>query len=622
MRKRIFPALLSICMVIAISLPQAALAAESNYTFKVIIKPQYQDAGTFSNGLAAVKKDDQWGYVDESGKMVISPQFVAAGVFYDGAAVVVKEKADTTSDSMVYQLCLIKKDGTLLELQRRSMEGDLVPNVYYNEEDIELGKSFLNGGVFIANGEPYTASGKLIEPQNTAQMISVTHDGYRAGGSTAGGAIPMRTYHMADGGGAVQCFLMDANGTITKTFTPASLYSDDGNITWLYGVDKATGLVVAESGYYNDNYDWTYGIGVAKTDGTWVAQPKYRSFRYMATGEYFCDGLFTVVDFNGKYGAIDKNGQVIVPLLYEFMGSYQQGLVQVLLNGQYYYLDTQGATYQIENISGGRGDIGAASHFSDAGVAAVYDTVSQKGYCIQYTPVNQVFPVIDGTDSLDRSVYFPGYVEGEAIDGIIRGVGDIITIKEGGLWGFAKLSFTIVAHDNPFRDVLPGDYFYDPVLWARDEKITSGASATSFEPDETCTRGQVVTFLWRAMGEPKPSIKENPFTDVKSNDYYYDAVLWAYENNITSGATATTFEPEEGCTRGQVVTFQWRTKDEPAASGSTGFNDVQSGAYYETAVKWAVKNNITSGTTAATFAPDETCTRGQIVTFLYRDMAE
>ena len=175
---------------------------------------------------------------------------------------------------------------------------------------------------------------------------------------------------------------------------------------------------------------------------------------------------------------------------------------------------------------------------------------------------------------------------------------------------------------NPFEDVKKGSFYYDAVLWAVDEDITRGTSATIFAPDATCTRGQVVTFLWRACGSPDPISGNNPFVDVKPDAYYYKAVLWAVEQGITKGTSATTFSPNQGCTRGQVVTFLHRFEGEPVPGSNVNpFGDVKTDAYYYDAVLWAVEKNITKGTSITSFSPNATCTRGQIVTFLYRDLA-
>ena len=175
---------------------------------------------------------------------------------------------------------------------------------------------------------------------------------------------------------------------------------------------------------------------------------------------------------------------------------------------------------------------------------------------------------------------------------------------------------------NPFTDVKTGAYYYDPVLWAVNHtpQITNGTGAGIFSPDATCMRGQVVTFLWRAMGCPEPTNANNDFVDVKPSDYFYKAVLWAAEKGITNGADASHFNPGGDCTRAHVVTFLWRAHEKPAAAGSNPFKDVAAGQYYTDAVLWAVSKGITNGIDASHFGPDNPCTRGQIVTFLYRDM--
>lgn len=168
-----------------------------------------------------------------------------------------------------------------------------------------------------------------------------------------------------------------------------------------------------------------------------------------------------------------------------------------------------------------------------------------------------------------------------------------------------------------FHDVTRFDYFYDAVKWAVDHDITSGTGRFTFSPNAACTRAQTVTFLWRAAGSPRPVSTVNPFTDVHYGDYFYQAVLWAVENGITMGTSATTFSPDATVTRAQVVTFLWRANGQPAAWNS-GFTDVRADAYYAKAVAWAVQNGITTGTGFGVFSPDAACTRAQIVTFLYR----
>ena len=155
-----------------------------------------------------------------------------------------------------------------------------------------------------------------------------------------------------------------------------------------------------------------------------------------------------------------------------------------------------------------------------------------------------------------------------------------------------------------FVDVPAGSYYEDAVDWAVENGI--------------CTRAQAVTFLWRAAGSPEPETRAMPFTDVPAGSYYYDAVLWTVENGITKGTSATTFSPNMTCSRAQIVAFLWRSEKSPAAGTANPFADVKSTAYYADAVLWAVKEDITKVTTSTTFSPNADCTRAQIVTFLYR----
>ena len=178
------------------------------------------------------------------------------------------------------------------------------------------------------------------------------------------------------------------------------------------------------------------------------------------------------------------------------------------------------------------------------------------------------------------------------------------------------------ANGNPqtgvFVDVATGSYYEDAVDWAVENGITKGTDDTHFSPDGICTRAQAVTFLWRTAGSPKPETRAMPFTDVPVGSYYYDAVLWAVENGITKGTSDTTFSPNMTCSRAQIVAFLWRSEKSPAAGTTNPFADVKSTAYYADAVLWAVKENITKGTTSTTFSPNADCTRAQIVTFLWR----
>ena len=206
-----------------------------------------------------------------------------------------------------------------------------------------------------------------------------------------------------------------------------------------------------------------------------------------------------------------------------------------------------------------------------------------------------------------KEYYTPDRISGNTIT--VTGIRNLST--------FAVIPGSEVPQTNPFTDVRTSDYYYDAVLWAADNGVTGGTSATTFSPNVTVTRAQMVTFLWRAHGSPKAT-GANPFTDVSTSDYYYDAVLWAVANGVTSGTSADTFGPDAAVTRAQAVTFQWRAAGSPVVSGSS-FDDVAADAYYANAVAWAVANGITSGTGGSNFSPDVVVTRAQAVTFLWRE---
>lgn len=182
--------------------------------------------------------------------------------------------------------------------------------------------------------------------------------------------------------------------------------------------------------------------------------------------------------------------------------------------------------------------------------------------------------------------------------------------------------YALLTDPNPFTDVAGNAYYYNAVLWALDNHVTGGKTATTFAPNAVCTRAQAVTFLWRAMGSPEPTSTVNPFTDVKPDAYYYKAVLWAVEKGVTGGVSATAFNPGGVCSRAQVVAFLWRAAGKPVVNYAMNFADVPADSYYTEAARWAVSEGVTGGTSATVFSPGNSCTRAQIVTFLYRALGK
>lgn len=186
-------------------------------------------------------------------------------------------------------------------------------------------------------------------------------------------------------------------------------------------------------------------------------------------------------------------------------------------------------------------------------------------------------------------------------------------LADGETPSIPSTSATPISADK-FIDVRQSDYFYNPVLWGVEQEIVSGTGANRFSPNDTCSKAQILTFIWRAAGKPEPTVS-NPFTDVASSDYYCKPAVWAYEKGMVTGSS---FAGSAPCTRSMAVTYLWQAAGSPAVAAPAQFTDVRSGAGYARAVAWAVNNGVTNGTGANTFSPDTTCNRGQIVTFLYR----
>ena len=266
------------------------------------------------------------------------------------------------------------------------------------------------------------------------------------------------------------------------------------------------------------------------------------------------------------------------------------------------------------------------------------DAVANGTFWVEFDPAALELKAVQGrTQAFAWKQEEPGkvavaFAEGTALagDSVIANL-DFRAIGSGSteiwvMWGeygqeYLELAEPITVKlpdNNPFTDVPEGSFYYDPVLWAVEKGITTGATATTFNPNGQCQRAQVVTFLWRAAGSPEPASTVNPFTDVKESDFYYKAVLWAVEQKITNGLTADTFGPFALCNRAQVVTFLWRAMGSPDSTAAVSFTDVVPGQFYSTAVAWAVEKGITNGISATEFGVGGICNRAQVVTFLYR----
>ena len=257
-------------------------------------------------------------------------------------------------------------------------------------------------------------------------------------------------------------------------------------------------------------------------------------------------------------------------------------------------------TYPITVKSAKNGDVTASHKSASKGTAVTLTVDPDKGYVLD------ALTVLDGKDKEIKLTEKNGKYT--------------FTMPASKVTVEAAFKASAPTGKNPFTDVPAGSYYEDAVIWAVGKGITTGTSATTFNPNGICTRAQAVTFLWRAAGSPAPKTKVMPFADVKAGSYYYDAVLWAVEQGITKGTSDTMFSPDATCTRAQIVTFLWRANGSPAVSGNSAFTDVAADAYYAAAVTWAEKNGVTGGIGGGLFGSNNNCTRAQIVTFIYRSV--
>ena len=403
-------------------------------------------------------------------------------------------------------------------------------------------------------------------------------------GGTTGGKVTYSVDKQLSNGDAT----IDENGVLTPTKV---------------GTISVT-ATMAGDGNYNDVTSYYFVISIRK--GTPTGEPSCSKID--AGGRTLNDAKLTPGTLNPSAGTlewIDEAGNVL------------PGDTRIEPNKTY----TWRFTPEDENYEPLTGEI--ELYHQDPDTSTKYFIRAAAGENGSITPAGAV-PVREGGDQSFSITPDKGYkVARVLVDG--RSVGAVTSYTFCNVKENHTITTEFVKSDaqtGKFVDVPQGSYYEEAVDWAVDAGITTGMDATHFAPDGICTRAQAVTFLWRAAGSPKPVSRTMPFTDVPANSYYYDAVLWAVENGITKGTSATTFSPEQNCTRAQIVTFLWRAEGMPESGSRNPFADVSASAYYAEAVLWAVKEDITKGTSSTAFSPDEYCTRAQIVTFLWRAMAK
>ena len=314
---------------------------------------------------------------------------------------------------------------------------------------------------------------------------------------------------------------------------------------------------------------------------------------------------------NGANITTDRDGKTV-----SLKKAEGTGEVKVTVNGTTYEVTTAGISLTTPRASSGGGGSSASTGYT-------VTANSSKNGSVSVTPKNAskgdtVTVTVKADKGYELSTLTVTDKDGKTVKLTDKGNGKY-TFTMPGSKVEVKAEFVEISTDsaNPFRDVSKNAYYYKQVLWAVEKGITSGVSANEFAPEAACTRGQMVTFLWKAAGSPEVS-GTLAFNDVSADAYYAKAVRWAAQQGITSGTSAGVFSPNAPCTRGQMAMFLYAYAKTPAVTGSVPFGDVASSDYFNTAVLWAVNNGITSGTSSTTYSPASVCTRGQMVVFLYQ----
>ncbi len=378
--------------------------------------------------------------------------------------------------------------------------------------------------------------------------------------------------------------IADLGGTLVTTFTLKYVndkWESDGNFP------AVVLLVTCNGSHENQTYTVTFngnGGAPSVTSMTTIDQKLPELPTATRSGSYSFDGWYTEKNGGTKITratVFDKDTTVYAHWTYTGFTGSGGGVT----------------TYPITVLNATNGTVAASHKTAPKGATITLTVAPDKGFAMDgLAVVDGAGAAIKLTDMGNGKYTFIMPASKVTVEGSFKAAGAAV---------------------NPFVDVLPSDYCYDAVLWAVNQGVTSGVSSTMFAPNQPCTRAQIVTFLWRAAGSPAPKSASN-FTDVPADAYYAKAVAWAVENGITGGTGDGKFSPEATCTRAQAVTFLYRASGSPAVSGSAAFTDVAADAYYAAAVAWAEKNGITGGIGGGLFGSDQSCTRGQIVTFLYR----
>lgn len=547
-------------------------------TGKLVIPCQYNKVWDFSEGFATVRNNTgKCGVIDRAGTMVIPCQYDSISSFYEGFAVIENNNMQGVIDKTGKIVVPLGKYFWLLRFSEGLMPVQNNNGVGYIDS---TGKEVIpcdgryrgTGGIFSEGlARVYNRDMKVGYIDKTGkEVVPCQYDG---GENFTNGVVKVHTGSSSDVGG-IKYGLIDKTGREVIPCQYNELSFSDGLAvvrvgsyeTGKYGVIDQTGKEIVSLGTYDYIEKFSDGFAVVRLGNAQTGKCGFidKTGKLVIPCQYtraigFSEGLAMVANSKFEWGYIDSTGREVVPFRYEWGEPFSNGLAKVEgSSGKYGYVDKTGKEVvpcQYET----------AGYFSD-GIAVVSNSSDKYGCLaiVDTAPPSQPEPRPTST--------------------------------VGG-----------------FNDVLETDYFSDSVGWAVEKGITAGTSETTFSPNATCTTAQILTFLWRSQGQPEPTIKSQ-FTDVKEGDYFYKAALWANEKGLVSGSL---FGGNTPCTRAMVMTYLWKLAGSPSAPAAS-FADVPGNSEYAPAVAYAVSEKITAGTSETTFSPNQTCTRGQIVTFLYR----
>ena len=676
MKKTFYLRRRSLAFILAVFLLLSAMSPAvfaASFSIETIISFQYEEAKGFSDGLAAVKKGGKWGYIDKENNVVIPPVYDFAGNFSEGVAVVAKraERAEmldyfgSGEYTYYYDLYLLNKDGTETRLYTyHNQAEESFPLTYYSDaDDIESASSlwFCQCGVINIWGDPYTSAGEQIRPdpwsseaflayrENSDSLLPLGDDSYYVMlGVCSGGVIAMRARFYA-AGPYMQCFFMDKTGQVTRIFDPVEVNEERGTASGLsavYAPDQNR-MVACWSSYECEQADyyetWTtteYGYGALDMEGNWAVEPIYSGFRYFLSGRYFADGIWTVRNAVGKYGAVDNHGNVVIPFAYDFLSVSSEGMVTAQKDGSYGYIDVYNNTFTIASIDGSEtAQIDAATHFS-GGVAAVYSESADMAYCIQNIAVDGVLQAIPGTEDLEMSVYFPDYSPETGITGVIRAVESIMVVEHNDRYGYAELTFTLDLPDQSAMD----SWAYNEVCKAIEAGLVpnelqnqyrSNITRADFallmtEVATTITGKDLETLVYDVTGKTMDELSADaPFTAA-----YSDEILAANALGIILGDGNGNFDPYDTISRQQAATMLLRAATAIKADAMEGWGDKLSQAnvtfsdgdafapYAREAIRVMASLDVMKGCGNNTFQPKGTYTRQQAFITAYRLMVQ